>query len=344
MADPHAKNAKSNPALLLRMPKVPRQALLAVCAALLPLLAGCVSSPPSGPSSNGDGAIDDGDAGPGGSAQAVASCPEASETGRPLSKGQVTVRREGGKYRAERTDSGSLQIPRGLPVASRLGSVNGDVQQASGSSQGLVAHLWARGDTEQEARARLDTVRVDFTADAGSVFTLTAMVRTSNPSSNAWSERGGSLAATVPSGTAFCNAKLTTTNGDASSHALAVAARETTTTNGDVEATGAVPSWTGRTTNGDADGDLTASASGWIDLSTTNGEVDVTLRLAASHGIDATASTTNGDATLSFAGASPIGSQSETSAHVRTSDYSAKAVQTELKLRSTNGDVTAGDG
>ncbi len=267
--------------------------------------------------------------------------PTATPTG-ALPAGPATTRPEGDGWIAERTDTAAVQVPSGKGKV-RLVSVNGNVVQATGTP-GFEAHLSARGATEQEARDRLSTLYVSFRLDTSNGLDLDAEVKTTDASANSWSNKGGDLELMLPSDLVLATATLESTNGDIASQDLAVDVLSMTTTNGDIDGMGMFSSWTGRTTNGAITGETELpAATGTFELSSTNGDIDVLVAQDASHGVDATAGTTNGEATLDFANSEPVGSQSATSAHVRTIGYDGKAVRTVINMSSTNGDVAGAD-
>jgi hypothetical protein len=254
-----------------------------------------------------------------------------------LAQGAVSVRPDGNRFRAERTDVMPIEVS---VSSTDVETVNGDVLQLSDEMPRIEARLWARGATEQEARDRLETLFVQFQSEPD----LVAHVRTTLVDGDAWSHMGASVDARLAAGTRLSASSLATVNGNVRTQDVPVGSLVQHSTNGDLVAAASANSWTARTTNGGIRGDLAApDASGSFELRTTNGQISLRLQQSGNHGVDAEASTTNGQVGLAFAGAEPVGSQSRTSAHVRTTGYDGKAVQTGISMRTTNGDVSAGD-
>jgi hypothetical protein len=272
--------------------------------------------------------------------------PQASGGAAPgagsLAQGPVTTRPDGLRWIAERTDAAGFEAPAGKGSV-ELKTVNGNVRQAAATPPRIEARLWARGDTEQQARDRLATVSVEFSLQTAPQLALRAeVVTTEGPDS--WNDKGGDLHLDLPASVTLSSADLASTNGGITTQGLAIDQLATRTTNGDLVAKGTVSSWNGRTTNGDASADLQAPmATGTFDVATTNGGISMVLREDASHGVDAVGHTTNGDVAFRFADAGPVGPQSDTDGHVQTAGYASKDVQTALRLASTNGAIEAGD-
>lgn len=232
----------------------------------------------------------------------------------------------------------------------------GDIE-ASGSSDGYVVTvtLEAKRDNEADARAALASMHVEHSDKLGDgVLSLAAEVVFGNNPNN----QSGTIVAQLPTALAYA-LKPSSNSGDLSINDLHGSSLEADTDNGGVTATGV---WSGASLTSD-NGDLSFSGdSGDLFADTSNGTVtvvlackqdaDVSLMTAngtidaqvdstvAGVGFDLLADTDLGTASVDVAGTDPVGAQSETHAHYRSTSYSSAPIQVNLDAQSSTGDVT----
>jgi len=254
-----------------------------------------------------------------------------------LERGPVTVRREGDRWIAERVDAMEVGVlEEGADVA--LSTVNGGVDASPAATRPrLQAFLQGRGDTEQAARQRLDTLLVVYELDAGR---LVAQARTTSASQDAWRDVVARLDLESPA-IGFGDVSAETTNGALEMKSLRAQRLTAATTNGEVTIDGTYSEVVAKTTNGGIAATI-AVASGSVQLTTTNGQVGLALERGDA-AIDARGSTTNGEVTLSFAGTEPVGEQDREQKHVRSPGYATAGRRVAVELQTTNGPVVGRD-
>lgn len=272
------------------------------------------------------------------------------------SGGDVTVSRQGDRWVATKIltfDDASADR-----ATVDLGTVNGAVTVTRGGSNAhLEATLKAHGDTEQEARDRLQGMDVDQSAaTAAGVLDYSAH---GTVSGNQWNNRSIGLHLRLPSILDALDVQITngavtvddfqggdwdlsTVNGAVDVEGATVRSLDAGTSNGRVTLDATVDDLDASASNGQIVADLRAAASGSWDLSTTNGAIELTVPEDADRGYDATASTTNGAITFDFQETEEVGQQSSKDRHERTTGYDGRAIQTTVDLDTVNGNIGAG--
>lgn len=274
---------------------------------------------------------------------------EAGHTSQP---GEVSAQQQSnGRWIARRTDSAEGAFASGGDV--RAVTVNGAVSVGVGSHSGFTAKalLWAYGDSETEARDRLEAMRLRIGSGADAQVTAPD-----------WHDRGGDAILRVPVGdVGDVTAKTTngaitiddlqasTVDADTSNGAIDcdVSAQQLAlrTTNGAITCTATVRDADLSTSNGQIDVELRPSGTGTWDLDTTNGAIDLQVVEDSGIGYDVRGETTNGGITFDFSDTETVSSQSTFtggSRHERTHGFSSRAIQTTITLDTGNGSIEAG--
>jgi len=289
---------------------------------------------------------------------------DAGSTPPPMPQGKPTEersdvetgQRQDGTWYARRT----VTITNGFGASEaevELLTGNGGVDAATWGEDGyrVVARLEGRGDTEQDAEARLEELRVVHRDDGASVSTVI------EAEADEWRDKAASIEARLPgtphytgleAGTTNGNVdavgfrggdmKLLTTNGALSCEGLVAASLTLTTTNGGIDCAATVDSLEASTTNGQVVLDMRAAASGAWAVSSGNGQIELTVPEGADRGYDVTGTTSNGLVEFDFQETEPVGEQTRTSKHERTTGFGEREVQTTVGLSTTNGSIDAG--
>ncbi len=209
-------------------------------------------------------------------------------------------------------------------------TVNGQIELA-GDGEGAYASVmaWARGDTEQEARDRLEAVEVTLSVSDGH---LEAMA-----DSDSWEQRGADIEARVPPSTTL-EGNAGTTNGQITLDELAVQDFSVGTTNGQIEGSlTAAGSFSAGTTNGEIDLALEPTGDLSLDAGNTNGDIQLDLLESDQIGYIVDASTSNGEISESMDEASLDGD--EQAATLRTQNAQNREIQVQGTASTTNGDI-----
>ncbi len=230
--------------------------------------------------------------------------------------------------------SGSLGLD-ALPVS--LQTFNGPILVNTGKAGewSFEGVLRARGETVDEAREALSHISFSWGhVERGShVFHAVAK----NTARNSNHGEGASLKLTLPA-TLVAELSATTTNGPITvsvpTNGLAVQA-----TNGPIEVSGSVVNVALTTTNGPISASVVPAASGSISLRTTNGVASLRVPESDKHGYDADATTTNGGASISL-GDGKMTTDKPTHKHFTSNDYDSRTIQSQVRVASTNGQVS----
>ncbi len=302
------------------------------------LLAGC-----TGPDYD---AYDDPEAESGGEGGSQGSSGESSS-------GDVTIRKDGDTYIATRIVDADGPFLKGADIT--LDTTNGFVTLAGTRSSGyaLTATLEGRGDSESEARERLDALGVDI-GDAGGL-----SITGTNSDHPDWQGRSVSLDVSVPSNVGHID--IDTTNGFVTLEDLDADNVNVDTLNGFVEGTMAAHdvhvtssngfiTWVGdvadfivSTSNAFVTVDVRPIASGTWDIDTLNGAIHLTLVEDASRGYDIRGSTTNGAIDFDFKDTEEVstgGGFVGQERHEKTVGYETRATQVSVDLDTMNGGIT----
>lgn len=252
-----------------------------------------------------------------------------------------------------------------LPVV--LSNVNGEIEVTTGEDDrySLVANLTGWGSSPEQARE--ERSQMSFTWDAGvpGERQLLAQVEHDNDEDDAGLLDGGygeaSLVLTVPADVAL-DLQATSTNGEILVEGLDALAVRAQTTNGeitleDIEAPVVHAGTTNAlieadvagtslasfdTTNGEIDATVTPAEDGEIQADTTNGKITVLVPETSDWGYDVEASTTNGRASIGLEDGDKRTSEDGDEAWFITHNFEDRAIQTDVVVDSTNGDVHVG--
>lgn len=308
-------------------------ALLAVLLAATMTFAGCLTD--SG--DDGDGERRDQDPPPVEPEREVGAPPPADEDvpeehGEPVvTEGPISVRQQGSDYIATR----NVTITNGFGDATRatvsMQTTNGGMA-VGGTDQGgyyLVAVLFARAPTEQQARDDLEEMEVSHhDSKTGATIDLSFAVTI---------RRAGGLLDEVPIDLGATGSRggflHLFTPGDAS-YAL-----DLDGTNGGIVVQGVSGSRvTAEMTNGGIHlGGVFTTAT----LDNTNGGVSVRVPASSDHGYDVDARNTNGGIAIDLPDVEPVGAQDDGDhEHVRTRGFDQRPIQMTMQLTNTNGGVT----
>ena len=331
---------------------------LVVCLLLACLAAGCISD--GSPSS------------PSGSPEAAAP-PQGSQAGSPSSHGSpdrddgsVDAGPEGGQYVARRT----VTIDNDFGGAARseilLSSFNGGVSVVPSPDGGyhLVAELYGRGTTEDDARQALDlltltneddlgqgTLRLSFVLASGTPDPVPLPIGLPRSLGN-----GGTFRLEVPTQPAH-DLEIQTSNGgvtvarmhgplvqaDSSNGGIEVTGDFTeldlSTSNAGIDLDGTFHDVAARSSNGGISADLQPTRSGKVLLSTSNAGIDVTVPRDDS-AFDITADTSNAEVRFDLEGRESEGDDEGT---FRSDDWSTADVQVTMELDTSNASISVED-
>lgn len=293
--------------------------------------------------------------------------------------GDVRTYQENGRWYAEKiiTLTGGTGSASLLDVGLSTGNGHVDAAPRADSTYRIVVELQGQGDTEQQARQKLDEIRVDHSDDVDDG-TLLLRTRATTPE-NRWTNQSAHIDAEIPTQIELEDLSMTTGNGaldatdltggtasfDTGNGAITLAAltfdeAAAESGNGQVSVQGGSYGALGiGTGNGQIDvdgahaGDLDASTgNGQIDVqgtptggawavSTGNGGVEVVVPDSSQYGYDAQGVTSpyTGTVTIDLAGTEPVGEQEDHSKHERTTDYDRRQVKTQITAQTGNGGV-----
>ncbi len=243
-------------------------------------------------------------------------------------RGPVNVEETGEGYRAWVTYEGQAPASDSMEVS--VDTVNGEVHHAGASedAEGLVT-AWARGDTPEQAKQRLEDIDVDLLVQEDRI--------EATASAPDWEDRGAGVDTGVPASTTI-QGTFSTTNGGILFDQARVNDASASTTNGPVEGTITGQGSLGfDTTNGAIDVAFTPTASSSLDAHTTNGGVELSLNEDEDTGYRIDASTTNGAISENMDEASLSGSDEQ--ATLETNGYDSRSVQVTGTAGTTNGNV-----
>lgn len=288
------------------------------------------------------------------------------------SDGAVTIASSGGMVTARRLVTLVNDFGAATQAQVDLATPNGSVIACprSGGGYGLKLMLESRAPTEADARRGLDSITVNHTdtlaanllrlntsvqfgslsttgglpgmGSDGSNIQRTAAIVSGLPASASYAiSPNGANGAVRVSGLNGSTADLGTSNGPVSLDGRWDTAT-LNTNNGLLRVSGDYASLDATTSNGLAEGDLQSSRNLDASFTASNGSVDVKLR-SSSAGFDLTAGTTNGRAEISVPNTVAVGTQSSTSMHRQSSDYTSRAVKAVVAARTTNGNVSLHD-
>ncbi len=286
-------------------------------------------------------------------APSAAACTDGS-----LTPGPSQVTQQGNQWVASRTDHGTGGAPQhfaSLALTTHNGNL--DLRRTGTGNYALEARLEARGNTADEAQARLDAMCIDIER-SGDGASLSAHLVATDGLSQPWNNRGASIALDVP-GASAGEVHLDASNGDIDVAGLQIDVLEADTSNGGLTVQGEVQDLALDTSNAQitldgAFGDIAADTSNggisltarplgngghdWV-LTTSNAGIEADVATGPDIGYDATGSTSNADVTLDLPDSQAVGSQRDTSKHVRTNGYDARPQRIELTLDTSNADI-----
>lgn len=205
---------------------------------------------------------------------------------------------------------------------------------ATGTGYWIQLTLRARGETEEQARQGVQSMRLVHEDELqGSHLKLTtkvtvpeedpANVTELDPESllgSTSTSRQARIQAHVPQGPLY--------HVDASTRA------------GGVSINGAFPDVTARADAGGVSLSILAWTSGTLAASTEAGGVSIDMLGGPSNGYDVTADAQAGGVSVSIPNAEPVGEQSRTHKHVRTTGFASKAIQTTVDASTQAGGVS----
>lgn len=247
------------------------------------------------------------------------------------------------------TDTGSVEdeVTVEAHTTQRLVNVtNGPVQTRSQTSQAtasgdqqrqaveegeasVLVHVWARGDSEEQARERVRSVNATASVASDRV--------EGKASASSWEERGADVHVLLPEDTS-AYLDLSVTNGQLNAFADQVTGGELTTTNGPIRAQlSASGDLEMSSTNGLVAADVHPTASLDLLAETVNGRVDLGLLETDEIGYEIDGQTTHGRLSEDMAEAELYGSEQQ--ATLRTDGYDDRSIQVTGLVETTNGDV-----
>ena len=303
----------------------------------------------------------------------------AASHGQPQrNDGAVSVDQQGGQFRARKLVSIANDFGGASTAQVDFSSQNGDVISCprQGGGYRIKLMLEARAASEADARSALDSILVNHTDTlAATMLRLNTQVQfsqststgavtlptTGSGSNSGTPQRGATIIAGLPASASYAfthsssngsvrtvnlsgsSATLSTTNGNLGLNqrwdsATLNGSNGSNGSNGIVSMEGDYASIKANTSNGVVEAHLQTGRSLSASFSTTNGYADIQLAQSAA-GFDVQAQTTNGTARIDVAGTDPVGPQSSTAMHRRTSDYSTRAVKVQVSASATNGDA-----
>lgn len=259
--------------------------------------------------------------------------------------------RDGPRFYHERTHKISgTETLNAMLVA--LTTFNGPIEltTTSGDAYEVTLILRGTGESPQEAKARLDAIRLEWSHESGDLHFLRA---TLTPATGDSSGQTAAIRARFPADTRY-TADLRTSNGPIAIRALTGDALQAYTSNGPIDAQAEAPTVSLRTSNGPIDAHLVAAhadlltsngpitlthaptASGSVTLTTSNAPIEATLHEAPTVGYDVTVTTSNGKAYAELDGkaqeSKPLGG---TVTH-RTTNYDSRAIQVRVAATTSN--------
>lgn len=284
---------------------------------------------------------------------AGASCGETA-----LDPGAPSVQSQGSQWVASRTDKGSWPAPARHQALS-LSTHNGNlfVERSGSGDDVLETVLEARGATSDEALARLAALCIVITRSADGTSLGAKLVATDNLP-QLWNNRGASMELQVPAAESD-EVRLDASNGAISVTGLRAATLLADSSNGGLTLHADVQDLTAESSNGGLDlegafGNVEASTSNggisfmgkpwgdgawaWV-LDTSNGPIDARVTTGSDLGYDVEGSTSNAAVTLDLVDSQAVGSQRETSKHVRTNGYEQRGQRVAFTLDTSNGSI-----
>ncbi len=288
----------------------------------------------------------------------------ASSTGNrgaKIEESETSTHQKNGKWYATKTVTITNDFGGANSCDLSLGTCNGYVKAAAWDEGGYkaVAALQGNGNTKDEAMQNLNALKVVHT-DKLSGGALTLWVVVEDKSGGNWNGKSASITASVPKSPSY-DVTAEATNGAivvSGIHGGKMAADTTNgaitctsdfdsldigTTNGAIECRGSFNSIELATTNAAIDVETASAASGKYSLATTNGAISLKAKNGADYGYDVSGDTTNGKVTIDISGTEPVGEQSSTSKHVRTTNYDSKSIKIKAALDTTNGAIDVGE-
>lgn len=326
-----------------------------------PLLAlGLVAALLSGCLADSDGAVagDPGEASPPDGPDAGS----ASNHGAPQKEeSAVDVDREGTQFVAEKTITVRNDFGGASHATIDLDTLNGGIVMRSGGSGGyvLTATLQGRGTTESDARDALDLLRFLNDDDLeGATLELSFLVERigQTPVSQLIGQQashGASFILVVPSEPGH-RLLADTSNGaisvtglhgpslalDTSNGAISVAGSfddaQLDSSNAAIELDGIFNEVVADTSNGPILGDIEATHSGRLLLTTSNAAIQVDLVGGSDTGFDVTADTSNADASIQLDGDSDSG---DDDASARSPGYEGKRIRVAVTAETSNAPI-----
>lgn len=227
-----------------------------------------------------------------------------------------------------------------------LASFNGDVDLTGGKEGewSLKAVLWARGATEDEARAKLENIEFAWSHTDGSSHFLEAKAEHKSGARGVSAQ----ISAVLPRTMALV-VVAATSNGNVAVEDVGTEGLSASTSNGNVEVDASVTQVQLATSNGNIAGTLRPTASGRWDAGTSNGGISLKVPEDAAHGYEITAATSNGkvefdlrDGQTSRSGPSNPYYDPQNDGHFVTDGFARRAIQTTVTLGSSNGSITVG--
>ncbi len=293
--------------------------------------------------------------------------------------GDVMTYQQNGRWYAEKTVTltGGVGSADDLDVTLATGNGHIDATPRADSTYRAVLELAAHADTEEEARAKLDEIRVEHSDDI-SDGTMEWRTRASTPG-NTWNNQSAHIEAEIPTqielqdlsldtgngaldatdltgatagfdtgngairltGLTFDEATADSGNGQLSVDGGSYGALDLDTGNGQIEVEGArIGDLDASTGNGQIDVQGTPTGGAWS-ASTGNGQVEVVVPDTSQYGYDARGGTSpyTGTVTIDLADTEPVGEQEAHSKHERTTNYDERQVRTQIDVSTANGDV-----
>lgn len=260
---------------------------------------------------------------------------EAGEPAQTASGAVSTSQQSDGTWKATRTEIGHVPFAAGDDVEASTAAGAVTVNDRGSGQAKASANLWARGDTEKGARDRLATLRFELGGPG-----VQAHVVSPGP----WTDKGGSITIQLPTKDVD---QLTV---DVSAGAIAVSgihagSMSLETSAGAVTVTGKVNELDVSSSSGAIDLNIDAMASGTWTASTSAGAIVLEVTESSQRGYDMQASTTAGSIQFDFDDTEVVSSNpgyAGGSRHERTNGYSGRAIQTEIDLTTSAGQIVAG--
>lgn len=253
--------------------------------------------------------------------------------------------------------SGGVDIPPGavcaqrvLTVTGRIGvtgipvdldGANGPIEvvgRGSGDAWSFTATIKVRGLTQEDARRALDEAW-SWSHEDGAGGHHVKAGRTGDAALVGSRVTGTSYALVLPEWVTLTDVRLDTSNGPVTFTGLQADRLEADTSNGPIKVAARVRDAVLDTSNGPITATLLPTASGEWEIDTSNGPIKLLVREHPGAGYDLDASTSNGPIDIRLT-QGKVKEEGRGHKSFRTDGFEARAIQTTVKLDTSNGPVT----